>query len=363
MPQRGVHSVTVPGVVAGWEALRERFGRLDLADDCWPRPSTTPTRGSRSPRSPPAVGGRSVSCSRRPRAPRETFLVDGRAPAAGRGLPQPRPGGDAAPHRRRTGATASTAAPSPRPSWTLLARAGRHDDARRPRGVRAGVGRRRSRPPIAAGRWPRFRPQGQGIAALMMLNLMERFPLGEFGLPQPARAARHDRGEEAGLRRHARATSAIRASARVPVADAARQGVARADAGVGSSIRRGPPAASTPSRLAGRSTGGEGRRHHLPDRGRSRRQHRLAHPEQLQRVRLRASCAEGRRLHAAQPRRALHAGAGAARTRSRRASGRCTRSSRASWRRTTSASASGSWAAGTRPRPTRSSSPTSSTTA
>ena len=26
MPARGVHSVTVPGVVAGWTALRERFG-------------------------------------------------------------------------------------------------------------------------------------------------------------------------------------------------------------------------------------------------------------------------------------------------------------------------------------------------
>jgi gamma-glutamyltranspeptidase / glutathione hydrolase len=30
MPQRGVYSVTVPGVVAGWHALREKFGTLEF---------------------------------------------------------------------------------------------------------------------------------------------------------------------------------------------------------------------------------------------------------------------------------------------------------------------------------------------
>lgn len=32
MPQRGIHSVTVPGAVDGWEKLLGRFGRLKLAD-------------------------------------------------------------------------------------------------------------------------------------------------------------------------------------------------------------------------------------------------------------------------------------------------------------------------------------------
>src|SRR5262245_11774592 len=32
MPQDGIHSVTVPGAVAGWAALHARFGRLPLAD-------------------------------------------------------------------------------------------------------------------------------------------------------------------------------------------------------------------------------------------------------------------------------------------------------------------------------------------
>ena len=30
MPQRGVYSVTVPGVVAGWHAMREKFGKLEF---------------------------------------------------------------------------------------------------------------------------------------------------------------------------------------------------------------------------------------------------------------------------------------------------------------------------------------------
>ena len=45
--------------------------------------------------------------------------------------------------------------------------------------------------------------------------------------------------------------------------------------------------------------------------------------------------AAGHRLHAAQPRRALHAATRRIRTCSRRASARCTRSSRRSWKRAT----------------------------
>ncbi len=31
MPQRGIHAVTVPGAVAGWDAMHKRFGRLPLS--------------------------------------------------------------------------------------------------------------------------------------------------------------------------------------------------------------------------------------------------------------------------------------------------------------------------------------------
>ena len=32
MPQKGIHSVTVPGAVDGWEKLLTKFGKLNLAD-------------------------------------------------------------------------------------------------------------------------------------------------------------------------------------------------------------------------------------------------------------------------------------------------------------------------------------------
>src|SRR5438067_4758472 len=33
MPQKGIHSVTVPGTVEGWQKLADRFGRKKLAED------------------------------------------------------------------------------------------------------------------------------------------------------------------------------------------------------------------------------------------------------------------------------------------------------------------------------------------
>ena len=53
-------------------------------------------------------------------------------------------------------------------------------------------------------------PNGQGIAALSMLNIMERFPIAAVGPQQPEVAARGDRGAEAGLCGSGSITSAIR---------------------------------------------------------------------------------------------------------------------------------------------------------
>ena len=190
----------------------------------------------------------------------------------------------------------------------------------------------------------------------MMLNLMERFPLGEYGFQSPRAMHVMIEAKKLAYADLIRYVGDPRASARA----------GRRDAQQGACGRARPADRPGEGGVRGRAVGAAldhqlpGQRHHLPDHGRSRRQHGVAHPEQLQRLRI-GRRARGRGLHAAQPRRAVHARGRTSRTRWRRASARSTRSSRASWKRTGRASASASWAAGTRRRRTRSSSPTSPT--
>src|SRR5207245_10685060 len=82
MPQRGPSTVTVPGVVAGWDALRKRFGALPFsmslapaifhAENGFPLMEITAGLWTRSEK---LLGEHPNS--------RATFLVDGRAPGAG----------------------------------------------------------------------------------------------------------------------------------------------------------------------------------------------------------------------------------------------------------------------------------------
>src|SRR5439155_27189652 len=82
LPYRGVYSVTVPGAVAGWTALHQRFGKLPLATDLAPAiwyaehgfPVMEVTAG---------LWSRSVQMLAEDAESRATFLVDGRSPRPG----------------------------------------------------------------------------------------------------------------------------------------------------------------------------------------------------------------------------------------------------------------------------------------
>src|SRR4051812_39268933 len=82
LPYRGVYTVTVPGAVAGWAAMHERFGKLPLATDLAPAiwyaehgfPLMEVTAG---------LWSRSVQMLGEDAESRATFLVDGRSPRAG----------------------------------------------------------------------------------------------------------------------------------------------------------------------------------------------------------------------------------------------------------------------------------------
>ena len=199
MPERGPYTVTVPGVVAGWHAMREKFGRLPFSDLLAPAmhyandgfPVAEITAG--------LWGGQKTVAllQAEPNAAR-TFLIDGRPPSPGTIFRNPdlaRSLGRIAAERTRRLLPRSYR----RRHRRAAARAREPDDRGGPGRVRRRVGDADLPRRTAAGRSARFRPNGQGIAALIMLNLMEQFPMGEFGFHSPRGAAHDDRGQEAGL--------------------------------------------------------------------------------------------------------------------------------------------------------------------
>jgi len=183
MPQAGIHSVTVPGVVAGWEAMRAKFGTrpfsellapaIHYAEHGFPVHEVVAAGWSRSEK---FLGEHPDS--------RSTFLIDGtRAPRAGEVFRNP----DLAGSLRRiagsgrdgyyTGPTAEAiVAISTQQGGTLtLADLAEYQ----PEWVT---------PVMASYRgWNVYEigPNTQGVAALMMLNLMERYAIGQFGFHSP----------------------------------------------------------------------------------------------------------------------------------------------------------------------------------
>lgn len=183
MPQRGIYSVTVPGVVAGWDAMRERFGTKPFAELLAP---AIHYAEQGFPLSETVAGGwaRSVKLHAAHPNSRKTYLVDGeRAPRAGEVFRNP----DLAGSLRRiaergrdgfyTGPTAEAIlAISKEQSGTFTAA----DLAEyRPEWVMPVKTDYRGWTVYEIG------PNTQGVAALMMLNLMERHPLGRFGFHSP----------------------------------------------------------------------------------------------------------------------------------------------------------------------------------
>ena len=179
MPQRGIYSVTVPGVAAGWHAMQERFGTKPfselLAPAIWYAENGFPV----SERIAGSWAGSVKMHSAHPNS-RKTYLIDGeRAPRAGEIFKNPDLAG----------------------TLRLIAEKGR-DGYYRGKTAEAIVQISREQggtmtlsdlseftpewtTPIKTTYrgWTvhEIGPQTQGISALMMLNLMEQYPIGEYG--------------------------------------------------------------------------------------------------------------------------------------------------------------------------------------
>ena len=178
MPQRGIHSVTIPGAVGGWDALRSRFARkklsrllspaIRIAEDGFPVTELVAGYWAASER----------LMSGDPAAAR-TFLPAGRAPRLGEIFRNP----DLAWSLRQVSTHGRNAYYNGPIASRLLACSRLHG------GTWSAGDLRDYRPewvePISTlyRGWTVYEipPQGQGIAVLGMLNLMEGFPLGEWG--------------------------------------------------------------------------------------------------------------------------------------------------------------------------------------
>ena len=168
---------------------------------CSRRRSASPTRVSRSPRSRPPNGRDPRRYLRADAEAARVYLPGGRPPARRRGVPQSRSRGELPPASRPAAARRSTPATSRGASPRCSAR---HGGALAAADL-ADYDAEWVAPLSTTYRgWTVYElpPNGQGIAALMMLNLLEQLSDRPLRTQLGRGAAHADRGEEARLRRH-----------------------------------------------------------------------------------------------------------------------------------------------------------------
>lgn len=179
MPQRGIYSVTVPGVVAGWDSMRARFGTKPFSELLAPAIYYAENGFPLSERTASSWANSVKMHSEHPNS-RKTYLVDGtRAPKAGEVFKNPDLAGSLrliAQHGRDgyyKGKTADAILTISREQGGTMTAADLAEYE--PEWVT----------PIETSYrgWNVYEigPNTQGIAALMMLNLMEPYTIGAYG--------------------------------------------------------------------------------------------------------------------------------------------------------------------------------------
>ena len=178
MPQGGIHTVTVPGAVAGWDALRSKLGSLPLADLLAPAIFYADEGFPVSDVIAAHWAALAEKLAAEPNAA-GTYLPGGRAPLSGELFSNP-----ALAASLRLIATHGKAGFYQGPTAEAIL-AISNDKG----GTMTAADLRELEAEWVAPISTTYRgwdvyelpPNTQGIAALMMLNLMEQFPLGEYG--------------------------------------------------------------------------------------------------------------------------------------------------------------------------------------
>ena len=178
MPFSGIYTVTVPGTVAGWDALRARFGKLPFSE-ILASAIFYAEHGFPVSEVVAAMWAAQVEkLAAHPNAAK-TYLIDGRAPRAGEVFRNPDLAGTlrliaekgrAGFYENRTGDAILAVSRELGGTMTAADLGGFTPEWVEPIST------------VYRG-WTVWElpPNTQGIAALMMLNLMEQFPLSEYG--------------------------------------------------------------------------------------------------------------------------------------------------------------------------------------
>jgi gamma-glutamyltranspeptidase / glutathione hydrolase len=176
MPQRGVHAITVPGAVDGWQKLADKFGRKKLADDL-AAAIRTARNGFPVPEWTAAYWADEVDRLRADENATKTYLPQDRPPKLGEIFRNP----DLANSLEAIAQNGRDAFYKRAIATRILETMKKHGGTMTAQDL-AEYSSEFVEPISTTYRdWTIYEipPNGQGLAALEMLNIMETFPLGQ----------------------------------------------------------------------------------------------------------------------------------------------------------------------------------------
>jgi gamma-glutamyltranspeptidase/glutathione hydrolase len=178
MPLFGVQAITVPGVVKGWQNLADRFGRKKLGEDLQ---AAIRTAEDGYPVTEQVAGywAETIDLLKKDEGASATYLIDGRTPRIGEVFHN----ADLAKSLREIGEQGSAAFYKGEISKKILETMKSKGGTMTAEDL-AEFDTEWVEPLSTTYRgWTVYElpPNGQGLAALEMLNIMEKFPLGEYG--------------------------------------------------------------------------------------------------------------------------------------------------------------------------------------
>jgi gamma-glutamyltranspeptidase/glutathione hydrolase len=178
MPQKGVHAITVPGAVDGWQKLADKFGRKKLAEDL-AAAITLAGEGFPVPEWTAAYWAEEVDLLRGDEAAAKVYLPNDHPPRVGEVFRN----ADLASSLQQIAEHGRDAFYKGEIAKKILETMKRHGGTMTADDL-AGYSSEFVEPISTTYRdWTVYEmpPNGQGLAALEMLNIMETFPMAQFG--------------------------------------------------------------------------------------------------------------------------------------------------------------------------------------